>query len=266
MKKNLLLICLFNFVLIGCAISPTGRKQLILVPDSQMDQMGSQAFSEMKTATPVNKETKANQYVQCIVSALLKQVDASVAPEWELVVFEEPKTVNAFALPGGKIGVYTGMMKVATTQDELAAVIGHEIGHVIARHGNERVSTALVAEGGLAAVSAAMDKKDTKFNLLMAALGLGAQFGVLLPHSRTQESEADRIGLELMAKAGFNPNAAVQLWKNMAKESGGEPPEFMSTHPSHQTRISRLQAAIAEVMPLYEQAKKEGRRPRCSMK
>jgi predicted Zn-dependent protease len=255
---------IFLLVVAGCAVSPLGRKQLILVPAGQMDEMGVQAFSEMKNQTPVETDKKTNQYVQCIVSALTAQVDASVAPNWEVVVFQEPKTINAFALPGGKVGVYTGIMKVADEPGELAAVIGHEIGHVIAHHGNERVSTALVAQAGLGAVSVAMqNKKGAQYDLLLAGLGLGTQVGVLLPHSRTQESEADRIGLELMAKAGFNPSAAVKLWKNMEQASGGEPPEFLSTHPSHKTRISRLQSAVPTVMPLYEKARDEGHSPNC---
>ena len=240
---------LLPLFLTACATSPQGRKQLVLLPSDQMNSMGSQAFADLKQKTPIERDAAVNAYVQCVAKPLIAHANAG--SNWEIVVFKD-ESANAFALPGGKVGVHTGMLKIATSQAQLAAVIGHEIGHVIAQHGNERVSETTVAQLGLAGIGLAMKEKNQNYDLIMGALGLGAQFGILLPHSRTQESEADVIGLELMAKAGFDPSHSVALWQNMAKASEGQPPEFMSTHPSHGTRIGNLQANIPKVMPTYE--------------
>lgn len=246
----------------ACATSPLGRKQLLLMPANQMDAMGAQAFNELKAGTPAVQDASVQAYVRCIADTIVVHAKGKTGvSKWEVVVFKDD-AVNAFALPGGKIGVYTGMMKVADNQNRLAAVIGHEVGHVIAQHGNERVSEAFVEQGAMAAVDALA--KDSKHHgLLMGALGVGVQFGVQLPHSRTQESEADIIGLQLMAEAGFDPRESVQVWQNMKKVSGGSPPEFLSTHPSHETRIENLQSNMKDAISLYEKAKKSGRNPKC---
>jgi predicted Zn-dependent protease len=234
---------------------------LILIPDSQMDAMGAQAFDEMKSREKVNRNGVQNNYVKCIADSITTSMNDSQS--WEVVVFDEPSP-NAFALPGGKIGVHTGMLKVATNADQLAAVIGHEVGHVIARHGNERVSEQFATQGGLALILGTMQDKGPKYDLIMAGLGLGMQFGVLLPHSRTQESEADLIGLDLMSKAGFDPRQSVQLWKNMDRaSSGGSMPEFLSTHPSHGSRIDNLNSHMGEAMKLFSAS---SRRPNCQSK
>jgi predicted Zn-dependent protease len=238
----------------GCSSSPLGRKQLMILPDSQVNQMGIQSFDEMKKQVPVETDPAIVNYVRCIAVPISQKVDSADVgvKDWEIVVFRDNQ-VNAFALPGGKIGVYTGILPVAKTPDQLAAVLGHEVGHVIARHGNERVSEGLVAQG--LTTAAGLSMKDSKYQpLILAGLGLGAQFGYLLPHSRNQESEADLIGLDLMASAGFNPEASVDLWRNMAASGGGNPPEFMSTHPANETRIRNLQARIPEAMPRYQAA------------
>jgi len=248
--------------LAGCATSPTGRNQLILLPDSQMDALGAQSFTELKRAQPTSNDPALNRYVQCIARPLLAVSGSSIpADRWEIVVFND-ESANAFALPGGKIGVHTGILKVAETPDQLAAVIGHEIGHVIARHGNERVSETLVTQGGLAVLGEVMKSRGGRQEIF-AALGLGVQFGILLPHSRTQESEADRIGLEMMARAGFDPAESIQLWKNMSRNGGSQPPEFLSTHPSHSSRIADLSADQSRVRPLYLSAREQGRVPQC---
>jgi predicted Zn-dependent protease len=179
-----------------------------------------------------------------------------------VTVFED-ESANAFALPGGKIGVHTGLLEVAKTPDQLAAVIGHEIGHVMAEHSNERVSTAFAANAGVQLAAALSGTDGPKQQMLMGLLGLGAQFGVLLPFSRTQESESDEIGLTLMARAGFDPRAAINLWENMAQAGGAQPPEFLSTHPSHGTRIEDLRAQMDEAVKIYQQARAQGRRPNC---
>jgi predicted Zn-dependent protease len=247
--------------LVSCSSSPLGRKQLTLLPDGQLSQMGVATFDEMKQKTPIEKSMAINNYVNCVASPLISAAAGQMGdlvPEgkWELVVFKD-ESANAFALPGGKIGVHTGLLKVAKTDAQLAAVIGHEIGHVIAKHSNERVSENLAAQGGLAAVGALTQNSP----LLGALLGAGAQFGYLLPHSRTQESEADIIGLDLMARAGFDPHQSVELWKNMEAAGGGGTPEFMSTHPSGSTRISNLGSRIPENMPKYQAASPK---PRCT--
>jgi predicted Zn-dependent protease len=255
-------IC-FLVALVGCATSPTGRQQLTIIPDSQMNQMGLDAFQEMKSNIPIEKDPRINAYVTCVASAVAKEAQGLGMPvkNWEIVVFKD-KSANAFALPGGKIGVHTGILSVANTPGQLAAVLGHEVGHVIAKHSNERASRALLASGALEFIN--LSTADSKYhNEMMAALGLGAQFGVILPHGRKQESESDAIGLKLMAKAGFNPQDSVQLWKNMANASGGAPPEWMSTHPSHNTRIRELEKTIPNEIPEYQNALKNKKSPGC---
>lgn len=223
-----------------------------------MVEMGTQAFQEIKSKTPVDSTPATNTYVKCVANAITNEVDPN--QKWEVVVFEDD-SANAFALPGGKIGVHTGLLKVATAQEQLAAVLGHEVGHVIAQHGNERASEQLAVQGGLEIASTIFKNKQSQgYQLAMGALGVGAQFGILLPHSRTQESEADAIGLDLMAKAGFDPNGAVALWKNMESAGGGQPPEFMSTHPSHGTRIAGLEAKMPEAVSIFQGTTK---RPAC---
>jgi predicted Zn-dependent protease len=259
-------------ILSGCASSPLGRNQLAFLPDSQMETMGVQAFQDLKSKTPIEQGAAANNYVKCIANPLTEVVskreafagkNLDVPATWEIVVFKDD-SANAFALPGGKIGVHTGLLKVATTPDQVAAVIGHEIGHVLARHSNERVSESYATQGGLVAVGA-LTKEGPKKNMMMGLLGVGAQVGLLLPHSRTQESEADVIGLELMARAGFDPAQSVELWKNMTKAGGGAPPEFLSTHPSGDTRIQNLSSRLGAVSPLYNAAKAQGRHPTCKL-
>lgn len=223
--------------------------------------MGVTAFEDMKKQVPISKDPAVNKYVVCVANEI-----TTVLPEkqnWEVVVFENAEP-NAFALPGGKIGVHTGMLKVAETPAQLGAVLGHEVGHVLARHSNERLSESMAVQGVLAVSSALLKDKESKtYGLTMAALGLGAQFGYVLPHSRKQESEADIIGLDLMSRAGFDPRQAVELWRNMEKAGGGQPPEFMSTHPAHGTRIQSLQASMGPAVAKYEQTT---HRPSCSLK
>jgi predicted Zn-dependent protease len=247
----------------GCATSPTGRKQLILMPEGQMASLGVQAFDQMKAQTPVEQDLKTRAYVLCVTDPIVRALKGKTSVEkWEVVVFKE-ESANAFALPGGKIGVHTGLLKVAQTDAQLAAVIGHEVGHVIAKHGNERVSEGVLAQAGMVAASV-ISKDNPNSNLIMAALGLGAQVGIMLPHGRTQESEADEIGLNLMADAGFDPRQSVELWKNMMAESKGAPPEFLSTHPASQTRIDNLNSKMAPALAAYQKSQSAGNRPSCA--
>ena len=251
-----LILLLAAVVVTACATSPTGRKQLILLGDSQMNSMGVQAFTALKTETPAEADPKINAYVKCVVSPLTKVVDADgKGRNWEVVVFKSDQ-VNAFALPGGKIGVYTGIMKAAQTADQLAAVVGHEIGHVLARHGSERVSQALAAQGLLTAGGMVAGTESKRNQIILGLAGVGAQVGMLY-YSRDQESESDLIGLDIMARAGFDPRQSVNLWQNMKTAAGGKaaPPEFMSTHPSNERRIRDLQANIPKALPAYDAVK-----------
>ena len=247
-------------VLHGCATSPLGRSQLRLYSESDMDSMGAAAFTEMRRETPASRSTELNRYVDCVANAVtgaMERRDIS----WEVVVFDDDQA-NAFALPGGKIGVYRGLLDVAENASQLATVIGHEVGHVIAQHANERVSTSALADVGMQVASTISGAPSVQKNRALAALGLGVQVGVLLPFGRTQEAEADLIGLDLMASAGFDPRESVTLWQNMSRNGGG-PPEFLSTHPASDTRIKGLQGRMASAMELYSQARAAGRRPDC---
>lgn len=246
-------------LLSACATSPTGRTQLAFMPDEELDSMGLQAFENLKKEKPIEQGGKNVQFVKCIAQAITREVGG----EWEVVVFEDA-SLNAFALPGRKIGVHTGLIDLVDNQDQFAAVIGHEIGHVLARHSNERMSQQVSTKLGLSIVQAVAAPTTPLGQAAVSALGVGAQYGVIMPFSRLHESEADMIGIDLMAKAGFNPLESINLWKKMSHASqGNQPPEFLSTHPSHDTRIEDLQARLATAQPLYQQAMAAGKKPKC---
>ena len=258
MKLPLITLVTTLVLLSACATSPTGRSQLVLMPDSQMNQMGLQAFTSIKQKTPVSTSRTTNNYVPCVASAITREVGG----RWEIVVFNDD-SANAFALPGSKIGVHTGLLKVASNQDQLATVIGHEIAHVLSRHSNERVSQKFAVEQGIGLVNAVASPTSGTGKTVMGMLGVGAQFGILMPFSRVQESEADLYGLKLMASAGFDPRESVNLWINMGKANKGQPPEFLSTHPSHSTRINDLSQHMSAAVQIDQQARNTGKRPAC---
>jgi len=249
----------------ACVTSPTGRSQFIFVSDAQMNELGVASFDQLKTEKPVSKDSALNAYVNCVARAVTGALTPSEHQgSWEVVVFQDD-SANAFALPGGKIGVFTGLLGVAKNQDQLATVLGHEVAHVIARHSAERVSQGTAAQLLASGVAAAgvVNPASAAGQLTLAALGLGMEYGVLKPYGRAQESEADRIGLDYMARAGFDPAQAIELWKNMAAAGGGQPPEFLSTHPSHATRISDLARLLPQAQKLQQQARAAGRKPSC---
>ncbi|NZA24999.1 M48 family metallopeptidase [Luteimonas sp. SJ-92] len=256
------------FVLAACAttISPTGRTQYVgAVPEAQLNQLGSQAFAEMKAKQKLSTDGRQNAYVTCVVNAIVGQLPAQQRQiGWESAVFADDNP-NAFALPGGKVGVYTGIFGVARNQDQLAAVIAHEIGHVTARHHDERITRQAGASGALQVVGSLLGSRygEGVGNAAVQGGGIAAQAGFLLPGSRAQESEADVIGQQLMAGAGFDPRAAVTLWQNMIAAGGSRPPQWLSTHPDPQSRIGELQSRAASLVPSYEQARAAGRVPRC---
>ncbi|WP_040297307.1 M48 family metallopeptidase [Alcanivorax hongdengensis] len=260
-SPKLLVYGLLVVVLSACATSPLGRQQFLLMPEDQMDEMGVAAYDQMKQEKPVSNNAQETRYVRCVANAITSVLDEKQT--WEVNLFQDD-SANAFALPGGKIGVNTGLLKVARTQDQLAAVLGHEVGHVLAHHSNERMSLQYATQSGMQLLSAVTGQDSALKQGLFAALGVGTQYGITLPFSRKHEAEADIIGLQLMAKAGFDPHQAINLWQNMSAANGQEPPEFMSTHPSNSTRISGLKARMSEVEPLYQQARASGRSPQCS--
>lgn len=259
--KHTLILLLLTTLLAACTTSPSGRRQLLLFSDAEMATMGATAFDAMKQKTPVQRGSQVNQYVTCVANAITRTLPADQRTGWEVVVFEDD-SANAFAVPGKKIGVHTGLLKVAKNQDQLATVIGHEIGHVLAKHSSERMSIQFVSESSQQLVGALIGQGAGQ-QAVMAALGLGSQFGVLMPYGRLQESESDNIGLRLMSQAGFNPQASIELWHNMAAGSQGQPPEFLSTHPSHETRIGDLRALMPEMEAIYRQARAAGFKPAC---
>jgi predicted Zn-dependent protease len=258
MKIHLITLCSVLVLLAACSTSPTGRSQLVLMPESQMDQMGLQAFTNIKDKTPVESNQTTNRYVQCVANAITREAGG----RWEVVVFRDD-SANAFALPGGKIGVNTGLLEVAANQDQLATVIGHEVAHVQARHSNERVSQKFAVEQGIGLINSIASPQSGTGKTLMGLLGVGAQYGVLLPYTRLQESEADILGLNIMARAGFNPRESIRLWLNMSRASKGQPPEFLSTHPSHSSRISELEKHMATALQLQTRARQQGKQPAC---
>lgn len=243
-------------VLAGCYTVPeTGRSSLILVSPNEELQMGAAAFTEMKAKEKVSTDAEANARVRRIGQRIADAVgDALPGAKWEFVVFDEPKTVNAFALPGGKVGVYTGLINLAGSDDEIAIVMGHEIAHVTARHGAERMSQGLVA--GLIGAGVEVASQDNRHrDLIRVAYGLGAT-GATLAFSRGNESEADYIGLRYAAKAGYNPMAAITFWRKMAEQKdGAQTIKWLSTHPPHAERIADLQRWMPDVLPIYEKAK-----------
>jgi metalloendopeptidase OMA1, mitochondrial len=258
---RLLGVCLVGMALLGCATAPeTGRSQLLLIDSAQEAQLGLKAFQEIKAETPVAPDPKKNAQLQS-VGRRIAQVAKLPNARWEFVLFDEPKEPNAFALPGGKVGVYTGILPITQNDAGLATVIAHEVAHVSARHGGERISQSLAVQLGGTVLSAALGASGyggATQDLAMQAYGVGAQLGVMLPYSRTQELEADRIGLLYMARAGYDPREAIAFWKRFqaynAKRGGGTP-EFLSTHPLDNNRIAQLQKFLPQALAEYERAK-----------
>jgi len=251
--------------LMACSTVPiTGRRQLDLIPQSTMLSMSFEQYSAFLKENPVSKDPVATAMVERVGRRIQKAVETYFAQKklssqlqgyaWEFHLVESNE-VNAWCMPGGKVVVYTGILPYTKDENGLAVVMGHEIAHAVARHGNERMSQALLAEMGGMALSKALEEKPEKTQMLwMAAFGIGAQLGVLLPYSRLHESEADYLGLIFMAMAGYDPNGAVEFWKRMASSGGAKPPELLSTHPSDETRIRKIRSAIPEAMEYYKKA------------
>ncbi len=265
--QTTMVLCLLvvSVSLVGCETNPyTGRKQLLMTSVGQEVQMGAQAYNQVKTDPKMRpsqdpREIEPVKRVAArIVEAAKRSKYAEMAKQfqWEVTVIKDDKTANAFALPGGKMAVYTGIFPMAKTEAGLAAVMGHEVVHALARHGAERMSQGQLTNTVLQVAGAAIGLSGGNPMLgqaTMAALGAGAQVGVLLPFSRKHESEADYVGILLAADAGYDPRESVALWERMGQASGGGGSgEFLSTHPSHETRIEQLKEWMPEAMAIYQ--------------
>ncbi|MCJ7664125.1 MAG: M48 family metallopeptidase [Desulfobacterales bacterium] len=252
------------FALAACATVPlTERKSLSLIPNSELVSLSNDEYAkvlkESKLSTDQQKVQMVTRVGKRIATAAEGFLQESGAGEkikdykWEFKVIEDDKTVNAWCMPGGKVAVYTGILPVTKNETGLAVVLGHEVAHAIAEHGNERMSQALVVQLGGAALSVALAKQpEETTQLFMAAYGVTANVGALLPYSRLHESEADRIGLTLMAKAGYDPHEAVRFWQAMSQQGGSRPPTLLSTHPAPESRIGKIKSYIPEAMRYYK--------------
>ena len=266
--KALLLSVAITIAITACATttSPTGRQQMVgAVSEAQLAQLGAQAFQEAKAKTAQSRDTKQTTYVRCVVTSIVRQLPSDWQRiGWDVALFQDNQA-NAFALPGGKVGVYTGIFKVARNQDQLAAVIAHEIGHVVSHHHNERITRQMGASGVLQILSGLAGARygEGVGNAVGQGGSILAQTGLLLPGSRVQEGEADVVGQQLMAKAGYDPQGAVVLWQNMAAADGSRAPEWLSTHPDPASRLRELQQRADGLAPVMQAARKAGNVPRC---
>ncbi len=241
-------------IVAACETVPyTGRSQLQFMSPQQETQLGVQAFQQTLAKARLSSDASASEMVTRVGSRIAA-VTGHPEYQWEYRLIQDDKQANAFALPGGKVAVYTGILPITRDENGLAAVLGHEIGHVIARHGGERVSQQMLVNVGLEATMAALSSGNpATVQAVASLLGAGAMVGLVLPWGRAQESEADHLGLILMAKAGYDPHAARDLWVRMtaASQGSGRPPEFLSTHPSEPTRVRQLEAWMPEAMQYY---------------
>lgn len=253
--NQFLLVCAVSVS--ACVTTPvTDRRQMILVSNDQMNQLGAQGYEEILKESKLIEDPTVVAPLAAIAGDIEKASEAKM--DWAFSLIQD-KQANAFCLPGGKIGVYTGILPIAQTNAGLAAILGHEVAHATAHHGAERVSQAMLAETVMKGVDVALGDVKNR-GLILAALGVGANLGILMPFSRTHESEADRIGLIYMARAGYDPREAVKLWERMA-ERGDVPPEFLSTHPNPGTRIKALQKHMPEALAIYEKSQQKKTMP-----
>jgi predicted Zn-dependent protease len=260
MLRKFAIVLAFAALVAGCATSPTGRKQLMIVSESQAIASSRQAYvqemgkykKEGKLVTDPRVINRVKVITERLVAQAVKMRPDSAKWEWTVEVVDDPQNVNAWCMAGGRMAIYTGLLlKVDPTDDELAQVMGHEIAHALANHTAERMSVAMASQLGVVAAGILLDQSATTIAAGVAA----AQVAVNLPNSRQAEAEADRIGIELAAKAGYDPQAAVTLWQKMAVVGGGKgPPQFLSTHPSDATRQQALAKLVPQMMPYYQAA------------
>ncbi len=262
-RFNGLCLIIALIIAIACATVPvTGRRQLNIIPTATITSMSFQQYGDFIKSHKLSDNKAQTEMVKNVGTKIQRAVEQYFAQRnmssslqgyvWEFNLVVDSQ-VNAWCMPGGKVVVYSGIMPVVKNEDGLAVVLGHEIAHAVANHGDERMSQGLLTQlGGMALETALQNKPQETKALFLGAYGLGSQVGVLLPYSRLQESEADHLGLIFMALAGYNPNGALEFWQRMASQSGGNaPPEFLSTHPSDQTRIDKIRGLIPEAMTYY---------------
>jgi predicted Zn-dependent protease len=257
MMKPAILVLSLVATVIACTTSPTGRRQLMLVSEGQAIAASREAYvaqmADLNSNGKLVTDPAVLRRIDGITGRLVAQAivtrPGTADWEWSVEVIDEPETVNAWCMAGGRMAIYTGLIqKLDATDDEIAQVMGHEIAHALANHTAERMSVAMASNLGVAAIGILSDRP-----VAMSAAATAAAVAIQLPNSRSSESEADRIGIELAAKAGFNPNAAITLWQKMAQNSGGGPPAFLSTHPSPGQRQETLAALVPQMMPYYRQ-------------
>ena len=255
--KRFTILALTSLLLVACATSPTGRKQLMLVSEDMAINASKEAYAQ--TLKPLTEEGKVDNdpaltkrvrlITEKLVAQAVKMRPETAKWEWSIKVIDDPDTVNAWCMAGGKMAIYTGLIeKVQTTDDEIAQVMGHEIAHALANHQAEKMSVSMATSVGVAAVGVASDRPG----IAMSGAAVAAMLAIKLPNSRTAETEADRIGIELAAKAGYDPRAAVTLWEKMGKVGGSGPPQFLSTHPAPENRKQTLRALAPQMMPYYK--------------
>jgi predicted Zn-dependent protease len=263
MFNRILSFVLLLVVVTACAtVAVTGRKQLSLVSSDEINQMSAQQYKEVIQKGPISTNQEQTAMVKRVGVRIQKAVEQYMAEKglsdqlagfnWEFNLIQDDKTVNAWCMPGGKVAFYTAILPICKDEAGVAVVMGHEVAHAIANHGAERMSQGMLAEFGLSTIGAAMGQNPTATQqIFMQAMGVGTNVG-MLKFSRNHESEADHMGLIFMAMAGYDPNTAPKFWERMASAGGQEPPEFMSTHPSHDTRIKDLEGWIPEAMKYYK--------------
>jgi len=260
-------VCLVIIGLSACATVPmTGRRQMNLLPSSEMAAMGFREYGKFMENNPVSSKQQAVDDVKEVgakISAVVEKYMKEIGQEAKLKHYEweynlvADKTPNAWCMPGGKIVFYEGILPYTKDKNGIAVVMGHEIAHAIARHGNERMSQGLVTQlGGMALAVAIQEKPEQTQQLFLLAYGIGSQVGVLLPYSRLHEKEADRLGLNFMAMAGYDPNGAIEFWERMSKSGGAKPPEWLSTHPMDETRIAEMKKNLPEAFKRFQDSKK----------
>jgi predicted Zn-dependent protease len=254
------------FLLLACATVPlTGRKGLRLIPDSELLSLSFQQYSDVLKKSKLSNDPEKVQMVKRVGEKIARSCEEFLREsklesdiknyKWEFNLIEDDKTVNAWCMPGGKVAVYTGILPLTQDETGLAVVIGHEVGHALAKHGNERMSQALLVQLGGVGLSVALSNHPNQTQqIFLGVYGVTANMGFMLPYSRVHESEADRIGLILMAKAGYDPREAVPFWQRMNEKGGSKTPEFLSTHPAPETRIKDIQTHIPEAMKYYRES------------
>lgn len=251
---------------VGCATAPvTDRPQLALVPADQLVVQAEESYDQLLAESVVLQNTPEAQMVNRVGRRIADAAESFMRERgmeselalfsWEFTLIQDDQMVNAFCMPGGKIAVFSGILPITQDEEGLAVIMGHEVAHAIAQHGQERMSQALLVQLGASTLAAATESRpQATQELLLAAYGAGAQVGILLPYSRSHEHEADTVGLILMARAGYDPREAVALWERMAARGGERPPEFLSTHPHPDNRIEELQEAMPRALEYYEEA------------